>query len=138
MNTKKLEWEEKYSVGVKELDDQHKQLFAVINELLDAIDSNKTKERIDIIINGLVEYKTFHFDTEEKYFKKFNYKEAEDHIAKHKEFNAKFEALRKKYPNGYTVEFSFELADFLEDWLINHLMTLDQEYKECFASHGLK
>lgn len=137
MSTKKLEWEQKYSVGVEELDNQHKLMFVTINELLDAINENKTEEHLGHIIESLVKYKTFHFATEEKYFKQFNYEESEEHILKHREFNEKLTALKEKYPS-YTVEFAFELVDFLEDWLINHLMVEDQKYKECFTLNGLK
>lgn len=133
----KLKWEDKYSVGVLEIDDQHKRMFAVINELLDAIDTGTTEEHLENIINSLVKYKIFHFATEENYFKKFNYEFTEEHTNKHREFNDKLAILQKKYPK-YTVEFAFELIDFLEDWLINHLMVQDQKYKECFHSHGLK
>ena len=45
--------------------------------------------------------------------------------------------LKEKYPEP-TIDFAFELVDFLEDWLINHLMTVDQKYVKCFHDHGLK
>lgn len=137
MSVKKLEWNEKYSVGVVELDDQHKRMFATINELLESIDSGTTNEHIGSIIDSLVKYKIFHFATEEKYFKEFNYEGAEEHIVKHREFNDKLAVLVKKFPTP-SVEFAFELIDFLEDWLLDHLLDTDQKYKECFHSHGLK
>ncbi|MCX6793099.1 MAG: bacteriohemerythrin [Candidatus Falkowbacteria bacterium] len=137
MATNKLEWEEIYSVGVEELDNQHKRMFVVINELLEAINTNTPKDHLGNIIESLVKYKIFHFSTEEKYFKEFNYDGAEEHIKKHQEFNDKLTALKEKY-SDYSIEFAFELVDFLEDWLINHLLVVDQKYKECFSSHGLK
>jgi hemerythrin-like metal-binding protein len=137
MSTKKLVWADEYSVGVEELDNQHKRMFVVINELLDAIDTNTTADHLGNIIDSLIKYKIFHFSTEEKYFKEFNYEGAEDHIAKHHEFNDKLTALKEKHPE-YTVEFAFELVDFLEDWLIEHLMVVDQKYTKCFNDHGLK
>jgi hemerythrin-like metal-binding protein len=137
MSTQKLIWEEKYSVGVTEIDDQHKRMFTIINELLEAINSNTTGEHLGHIIDGLINYKKFHFATEEKYFKEFNYDETEQHIAKHHEFNDKLMAMKAEYPE-YNLEFAFKLVDFLEDWLINHLMVVDQRYKECFKQHGLK
>lgn len=136
MSTKKLIWEEKYSVGVVELDNQHKRMFAVINELLEAIDTNSTKEHLGNIIESLVKYKIFHFETEEKYFKEFNYEGKDEHIAKHKEFNDKLIEMKGKYPE-YNIEFAFNLVDFLEDWLINHLMGADQKYRKCFKENGL-
>jgi len=137
MSTQKLLWEDKYSVGVEEIDNQHKFMFGVINELLDAIHTNSPEEHLGHIIESLVKYKQFHFATEEKYFAEFHYEGTEDHIKRHHEFNSKLEALKAEYPT-YSIEFAFKLVDFLEDWLINHLMTVDQQYKECFKSHGLK
>lgn len=137
MSIKKLEWEEQYSVGVKELDDQHKRMFATINKLMEIINSGKTEEDLGSIIESLINYKIFHFATEEKYFKEFNYEGAEEHIQKHQEFNTKLISLKEKYPT-YTIEFAFDLVNFLEDWLIGHLMITDRKYIECFHEHGLK
>jgi hemerythrin-like metal-binding protein len=136
MSLNKLEWENKYSVGVVEIDEQHKRMFSAINELLDSINNGTTEEHIGKVVGSLVEYKMFHFATEEKYFKEFNYEGAEDHISKHVEFNLKLNSLKEKYPNP-TPEFAYELIDFLEDWLLNHLMVVDQKYVKCFHDHGL-
>ena len=137
MTTQKLVWEDKYSVGVVEIDNQHKKIFDIINKLLDLISTNAAKESLGGVIESLVAYKTEHFATEEKYFKEFNYEDAEEHVKEHNKFNEKLSEMKSKYPE-LTIEFAFELIDFLEDWLIIHLMTADQKYRECFKSHGLK
>lgn len=134
---KKLVWEDKYSVGVKLIDDQHKKMFAVINELVEIIASTPTKEQVSHIIESLVQYKKFHFITEEKYFKEFNYEEAEEHIAKHHEFSERLETIQKKFGDD-TLGLAFALVDFLEDWLIEHLLVVDHRYVKCFSEHGLK
>jgi hemerythrin len=137
MSIQKLIWEEKYSVGVEEIDNQHKHMFDTINHLLEIISVNTAVKELDSIINALVEYKLLHFATEEKYFLEFNYEGREEHEAKHHEFNDKFGKLREEYPTN-TIEFAFKLVDFLEDWLIEHLITMDQKYVQCFHDHGLK
>lgn len=137
MNIKKLKWEDKYAVGVAEIDHQHKFMFAAINQLLDILSSQTKTENLKAVVKSIIEYKTAHFATEEKYFKKFNYSGAKEHIAKHREFNEKLTELQKKHPE-YSIEFAFDLVDFLEDWLIDHLMIMDQKYRECFSSNGLK
>lgn len=137
MSIKKLEWEEEYSVGIEELDDQHKRMFATINELLEIINSGTSEKDLSNIIESLINYKIFHFATEEKYFKEFNYEGAEEHIQKHQEFNTKLMSLKEKHPT-YTIEFAFDLVNFLEDWLIEHLMVTDHKYIKCFHDHGLK
>ena len=137
MSTNKLVWEDKYSVGVEEIDLQHKQLFAIINELLEAINIGVTEEKIKLIITSLVNYKKNHFATEENYFKKFNYEGAGAHIKEHEIFSAEIGELQNKYPQDL-ITFAFKLADYIEDWLIRHLMNEDQKYVKCFQEHGLK
>ena len=118
----KLIWEEKYSVGVKLIDNQHKQMFDTINELIDLLYSVPTADQVSKIINDLVAYKKHHFKTEEDLFDKYHYEFKEEHIAKHREFTQKLDILVSQN-KGETVLLAFGLIDFLEDWLINHLMT---------------
>ena len=134
---KKLEWEEKYSVGVKLIDDQHKQMFETINILIGTLDSIPTKEKLDEIITRLVVYKKSHFETEENYFNEFNYEFKIEHEAKHLEFNEKLNSLVKECGDD-SMKLAFNLVDFLEDWLIEHLMVEDQKYVACFHKNGLK
>jgi hemerythrin len=133
----KLEWEEKYSVGVEEIDTQHKKMFEIINELIDTATNIPSEESLSPIINALLEYRTYHFATEEKYFKEFNYDGAEKHIAEHIMFGKKVEAVAAKNKDD-VIALTFDLLDFLEDWLVNHILSVDQQYKSCFVSHGLK
>lgn len=138
MNEKpKLLWEEKYSVGVEELDNQHKVLFQVINEMVDLVGLTSTKEKINGIGERLGWYINNHFATEEKYFKMFHYVEAEEHVLEHKIFHEKIDEIQKKY-NDDTLTLSFQLVDYLEDWWIHHIMIIDKKYKNCFQKHGLK
>lgn len=132
----KLEWEEKYSVGVKLIDDQHKTMFETINRLIDVLQA-PTKELLDDIIKSLVDYKRFHFATEEQYFDQFDYERKEEHKAKHLEFNETLNKIEEE-SNHDSIVLAYKLVDFLEDWLINHLMIEDQKYVDCFRKNGLK
>lgn len=131
-----LEWKEEYSVQVKEIDDQHKQLLKVISELNDAISSMQTGEKMESILDRLIEYADIHFRTEEKYFDKFHYEGAEEHKKEHRKFTEKMKKIRKNLKDN-EMKYSFELIDFLEDWLLQHLMNEDSKYVKCFKSHGL-
>lgn len=133
----KLEWLEKYSVGVIEIDNQNKLLFKTINELIDLLHTDPSDEDMKNILGAIIDYKKIHFATEEKYFKEFNFEGTAEHVAEHDMFTAKVLELQTKNSSN-TLEFAYELVDYLEDWLISHLMNTDQKYIECFKSHGLK
>lgn len=134
---KKIEWEEKYSVGVREIDEQHKLLIETINELVNVVASNPSKEGLMSIIENLINYKKIHFATEERYFEEFNFAGAKEHIAVHQEFGEKIKIIQEKNSDD-VVAMTYDLVDFLEDWFVEHMLNVDQEYKDCFMSHGLK
>jgi hemerythrin len=134
---KKLEWNDQYSVGVAEIDAQHKELFAVINELVGYVNDPIKPGQVNQIMDQLINYKKLHFATEEKYFRQFNFSGRVEHEAEHRGFEKKIEEIVGQYGNK-PVEMSFVLVDFLEDWLISHLLTMDQKYIECFKNNGLK
>lgn len=135
--SKAFEWKDEYSVEVEEIDNQHKQLVAIIGNLFEALTSGKVKQELGEIFDSLLDYAKLHFDTEEKYFKEFNYESAEDHIAEHNKFKEKMLDLRSKFQND-EITISYDLIDYLEDWLIDHLMGMDRGYIECFKKNGLK
>ena len=131
-----LKWLPEYSVNVKEIDNQHKQFIQLICRLFKAIDERTTQKELGPILNELITFAKNHFQTEEKYFDKFNYENSKSHKNEHRKFKKKVSELKNKYQNN-EIEISYELVDFLEDWLVEHLMKQDQKYVQCFAENGL-
>ena len=72
-------WNDSLSVNVAEIDQQHRKLIAMINELNDAMKIGKGKDVLGGIVNSLISYTATHFKTEEKYFAQFGYPDTEDH-----------------------------------------------------------
>lgn len=133
----RLVWDEKYSI-THEIDEQHKHLFKIFNELVEVVCAPcSQKEDISKIIKEILEYKAIHFATEEKYFHEFNYEGTAEHEAAHKLFGEKLDEIQKA-SSGDPRLLAFNIIDFLEDWLLDHLMDMDQKYKKCFLDHGLK
>lgn len=131
-----LEWKEEYSVHVKEIDDQHKQLVEHINEL-SSTPPLEISKKLPEVIAQLKKYSLDHFETEEKYFDKFNYDDAERHKEEHEKFKEKISEFKKKAEQDAMATL-FEIIDFLGDWLVDHLIEMDQKYVDCFREHGLK
>ena len=133
-----IDWDKKnYSVGVDEIDDQHKQLVNLINELHSAMMARKAKEVLGEVIDELIEYTSYHFETEEKYFDKFGYSETEEHKKIHKNFvNEVLNFQKDVQKNKLFV--SSKILNFLKDWLLNHIKVTDKKYAPFMAKHGIK
>lgn len=84
-----MEWSDKLLTGVREVDEQHKKLVALINELYDAMKQGKGKEVIDKALDELVKYAGYHFSTEETLMTKYGYPELASHKREHENFKAK-------------------------------------------------
>ena len=132
-----IKWKEEYSVNVKEIDEQHQHLISMINQLYKNI-SNVSLDEILLAqtLDELIEFAKNHFGTEEKYFDKFGYPEAEHHKSIHRLFTEKISLFKEGYKNK-KVKISFYLIDFLEDWFLNHLASEDKKYTKFFNEHGL-
>ncbi len=132
-----LKWNKKYSVKIKEFDDQHKVLVDIINKLYDAIEQNKGTDEIGKLIRRLRMYGAIHFATEEHYFDLFQYPETEEHKKIHKFFDDKMADVEKNYRNQ-SKEAALEMMHFLSEWLINHIQGTDKKYVEFLKERGLK
>lgn len=136
-NRRRFIWNDRYSVGVQIIDDQHKKLFSTMNELLDGLERRMSEQHLAKIARDLIDYKKQHFATEEKYFDQFHYEDKEAHKVKHWEFSQKLDELNFKNPD-FSLTYAYELVAFLEDWFVEHVMKEDQRYVECFHENGLK
>ncbi len=116
---------------------QHKKIFVLIDELNTAINDMKIKDALEKILLGLVIYAMYNFDTEEKYFDQFHYEFTDEHIEQHEIFKKKVTDISQKIDKN-EIEISFELFDFLEDWILEHVDDSDQKYKKCLKDNGLK
>ena len=99
-------WSDDYSVSIKEIDDQHKKLFDLLNELHDAMKKAKGKSILGKVIKDLISYTEFHFSTEEILLQNCKYPEFEEHKLKHDEFTKKVKEFEQKYLDGSVLAFS--------------------------------
>ncbi|MBT4277768.1 hemerythrin family protein [Candidatus Falkowbacteria bacterium] len=136
----KIEWKDEYSVGVKEIDKQHQKLVDLINKTIDAVHAKNMKLVLESVIDEMEEYVIVHFSTEEKYFKKFKYVNTKSHMQEHKIFVDRVGYFKNKILKAKqedVLALIYEVIDYLEDWLIRHIIENDQKYIKCFKKHGL-
>ena len=132
-----INWSNTYSVQIEEIDNQHKKLIGLINELFDSMQKGQSNKIIGRILNDLVDYTVFHFKNEETYFDRFNYEEAEEHKAKHKRLVDKVEKIKSDFESG-KISVSTDLLKFLKRWLFEHILETDKKYVGCFQLNGVK
>jgi hemerythrin len=132
-----MEWSKKFSVGVKEFDDQHKQLIAMINKLNDACGERCTLDIQKNILTEIVNYVKTHFETEEKYMRMFNFPGYNEHHSEHEKFIQKAVGLQMN-----SVAFGFvstlEIVNLLRQLLEDHLLKVDMNYVDFFHEKGMK
>lgn len=129
-------WKEDYVVNVREIDEQHKKLVAMINELHDAMMAQKAKEVLGPLLSKLVNYCASHFATEERLFKTYGYPEYDDHKEKHDKMAAKVLALQNDWKAG-KVNLTLDVSKFLKDWLDKHILGTDKKYGPFLNSKGV-
>ena len=129
-------WLNEYNIGIQKIDEQHKFIIEVINELYDAFINKQHKEKMEDIIKKLEDYTDFHFKTEEEYFQRFGYTEKEKHIEEHDYFRDKIAEFKNEFKNTESA-LTFSVLNFLRNWWINHIQGTDRNYVNFLKENGL-
>jgi hemerythrin len=132
-----LTWDETLSVDIDIIDEQHKKLIGMINDLHEAMKERRGHEILSEILDRMVEYTHFHFDTEEKYFDLFHYEHAIEHKRQHHGFVDKVDQFKKDFEQN-NADVSIAIMNFLKDWTVHHIQIADKQYVQCFHEHGLE
>jgi len=122
-----LEWTPAMSVGVREIDDQHKQLFASAKRLLDAMLQGKGRYEIHSIVQFLEKYVVEHFATEEKLMDQYRYPSSLSHKTQHKLFTSDLVRNKTKLEDGGADSATaIQIMQEISDWLVNHIGKTDK------------
>ncbi|HEY9854268.1 MAG TPA: bacteriohemerythrin [Stenomitos sp.] len=128
MTTQAFAWKPSLNVGFAEIDQQHQELFKAANNLVEAMGSGKGREEVEKVLNFLQDYVVNHFQTEERYMKRYDYPSYTAHKAMHDKFVQDFLAWKAKYQaEGASTRLAIALQDWCGGWLVNHISKTDQE-----------
>jgi hemerythrin len=132
-----IAWDDLYSVEIQEIDEQHKCLIEIMNELYTALANRSNPELVGDVLDKLVEYTRIHFAVEETLMRLFNYDNYEKHKAIHDKIVSRVEEFQGKYHQGDT-HVGMELLMFLRDWLFDHISKEDKSYAKTFHNAGIQ
>ena len=130
---KHVEWSDRYSMGIKIIDDQHKGLLAFVNDLFNHSTGNEEEERAYFkeVIQQAVQYIKDHFATEEKFMVATSFPGYMAHKKAHDEFTLTVVKSVKEFESGKRLVLE-KLAYFLKDWVLEHVAVMDTQYAAYF------
>jgi hemerythrin len=132
-----MEWKSTYAVNVRTIDLQHQKLFIMINDLHDAMKSGTGFKVVPFILNQLVAYTCEHFADEERLMLRASYPVYSSHKSRHEKFIAEVVKMSRELEDG-TAPLSSQLAEFLRDWLQNHILVEDMKYAADMHAAGFR
>jgi hemerythrin-like metal-binding protein len=128
MNEEIVVWDDVYSVGNTVIDDQHKKLVAMINDLfqLNQNEAAVAKAVFAKAFSKAGEYAQTHFNEEEAILEKAGYPNLTEHKKEHISFMAGVWKEFALFNEGN--ESPVGLASLLKKWLLNHIAVIDKQY----------
>lgn len=125
---------DEYMTGIEMIDDEHAVLFDIIGRVHDTINDEHMTDRFDAItdiLRELREYTVKHFTDEENYMRSISYDGLEVQRKVHEAFVDKVSDIDMQelsdQPEEEQNEYLNTLVDFLNDWLVSHIMKLDKK-----------
>ncbi len=131
-----LEWSEKYSVGIRAIDAQHRQLVELLNGLHDEMLAGKGSQVIGRILDALLDYSNSHFVDEESLMAEYQYPTLAQHREEHTQLTEQVIEFQERMRKGEIV-LSVPVLQFLKDWLTHHILQTDMMYSPFLRARGV-
>lgn len=135
-----FDWKDSYSVGIAEIDKQHKKLFEIGNRIYETAQLEDDVDHFDeiaSILDELKQYAQYHFDYEEKLMEKCNYANLENHKIEHYFFTKKLNKVNLEEIDSAQDQAIMKLLDFTANWITGHILNTDKKYIEAIKSCGI-
>ncbi len=129
-----MNWENKYSVGVAEMDAQHLKWIGILNRLHEAMLAGKAQDLQRSILSEIVAYTRTHFLQEELMLKTRGYPMLAAHRVLHVDFARQVQDIETKLQAGVSV-LTIDIMEFLKSWLAKHILTQDTQYGSWLKQH---
>jgi hemerythrin-like metal-binding protein len=129
-----IQWKDRFNIGYKDIDDQHKVLLALLNDLIDLIDQGGEPEAVSDIFQRLCGYALTHFTQEERYMRAAGYPGLERQESEHAAFVQQVLAFNQAFDPS-DPRLLRETQAFLRDWYLDHILKSDMDYVPCLKRY---
>jgi len=123
-------WEDSWSVGIKDIDEDHKKLVLLIQKLFGALITAQGAEYVKTVFFELIDYTRYHFEREEEIYEKYDFNDLERHKQLHQDLIQQVLDISKELlSKGETEQVSDDFFEFLKRWLVDHILEEDLKFK---------
>ena len=123
----KIEWQEYLSVGVAEIDAQHRQLFDRFNTFLAACEAGQGGDEVSRLFSFLDSYVATHFADEERFQQRIGFPDLPAHREQHLAFLGQLADLKERLQkDGTSRSLVTSTSVAMTGWLIDHIAKLDR------------
>jgi hemerythrin len=119
------EWSDDLSLGTEKIDNQHKELLCILNDLHDVYDTANRQSAAEACLMKMKNYMKVHFTDEEQFMKDIGYPEIQAQKEEHKAFTDKVSDYDIMQIMSYTPY--QDMLSFLKEWFINHIIANDMK-----------
>lgn len=127
-----IAWTPELAVGNTEIDEDHRQIFALLERLRQDAKTGLINQETQSIVDALREYTENHFAREEAFMRDINYPDYPLHKAEHERFVSEVCALQSRVARGART-LSLSIEQVLSDWLRRHVLVLDMALAKAVA-----
>jgi hemerythrin len=136
----RIEWSDELCMGVKQIDDQHRELIRIANVLMKAVSLGRDERVLTNVIKRLREYTVFHFNSEESLMEDVRYPERGDHMNEHRRLKQNVKDYQRILYKKEAIS-PEEIFIFIRGWLLEHILTSDRElarfiHEQAAADHS--
>lgn len=132
-----VEWhDELYSVGIVEIDDQHKGLFQLAEQLKCEVDEGRDEKILKFLFPEIYRHIAIHYRTEENYMEMCDYPDLMAHRTDHEKFVDAINAAYEKLGHDKGL-LGLEILFVLNDWITNHIGQMDKKLTPYFKKLGI-
>jgi hemerythrin len=134
-NMSLLKWNQKYAVGVKALDNHRNTFIGILNELHAAMMMGQAQSVAGPLLLKLKDHARDHHSTEERMLETAKYPGLAQQREQHREFAGKIDEFASRHEQNDPTMY-VQLLRFMRDWLHNHMLNEDQQYRPCLNERG--
>lgn len=124
-----MDWSDRFTLGVEQIDQQHQVLFRLIDQLAKAIQTDTSDDELKLVFDRLYEYTKTHFAMEEALMVQHHYPADAEHHKNHRSLEDSLAKLVARAETGEPLA-SLQTMNFLRQWLYHHIDDIDRQFAE--------